>query len=102
MSVQNINPAQTLKNTAINADTTHKDQALRKACGDFEALILQQILSIARRSEPEGIFGKSFASEMFRGMQDEETARQMAHSNSAGLGEVLYQQLSGKTKQTIR
>jgi flagellar protein FlgJ len=102
MNTQTINPASILKGSSINADTTHKDKALRQACADFEAYILQQILTLARQSEPDGLFDQSFAGDMFKSMQDEERAKQMAHSGGAGLGEVLYQQLSGKAKQTIR
>ncbi|MBU0675097.1 MAG: rod-binding protein [Proteobacteria bacterium] len=73
-----------------------RDTKLRKACGDFEAMLLNQLMQTMRKSVPEGgLFGDSFAGDLYQTMQDEAVARQLAEGQGAGLGEILYRQLSG-------
>lgn len=78
------------------ADTSNKDN-LQKACRDFESVMIEQMITIMRRSAPkEGIFGKSYAEDMLQSMQDEQLAKSLADKGGMGLGDALYNQLSGR------
>ncbi|MEA3547863.1 MAG: rod-binding protein [Thermodesulfobacteriota bacterium] len=93
------------KGTARSADTVHdkrfstgaENKKLRQACADFEALLLNKLVSSMRESVPEGgLFEKSFGEKMFQSMHDEELSRQMANGRGTGLGELLYQKLTDR------
>jgi len=97
-----IIPTQTaivLKKTAIPTDTT-KGRELRKACHDFESVILKQMLDAMRKSVPKsGLLDEDgYANKMYQSMQDDELAKEMSRGKGMGLGEVLYKQLSGQAK----
>jgi len=90
-----------LKETPQTADTL-KEQKLRKTCGDFEAIILRQMLSSMRESVPKsGLLGGDYADKMYQSMRDDELSRVMAGGRGMGLGEVLYKQLSGQSRLTM-
>ncbi|MBU0479529.1 MAG: rod-binding protein [Proteobacteria bacterium] len=79
-----------------------RDEELRGACKDFEAILLRQLLSAMRKSIPKGeLFGDSHAREMYQTLQDEALADQLSRGRGAGLGEVLYRQLSGQNRRTV-
>ena len=93
-------PAVPLKEKGLAADTL-KERKLRQACSDFEAIILERSLRIARESVPEGgLLGGGFAEEMYRSMYDNELARKMAQGKGMGFGELLYRQI--KDQHPIR
>lgn len=74
-----------------------EDKALRQACGDFEALITNQMLTSMRASLPQdedSFFAKSYGEKMFQSMLDEQVAKEMAKGQGMGLGEMLYQQIA--------
>ena len=89
-----------LKNTVQTAD--NKDEArLKEACQDFEALLINKMLSTMRESLPEGgLFEKSFAEKMYEAMLDEEMSTKMAQGRGMGLGELLFKQLTSETAKT--
>ena len=81
---------------------TSRDEDLRGACKDFEAILLRQLLSTMRKSvQSGGLFGESYAREMYQTLQDDALADQLASGKGAGLGEVLYRQLSGQAPRTV-
>ena len=81
------------KNSTPMTDTQKEDR-LRQACADFEAIILEKFLSMARQSAPkEGLLGGGFAEEMYRSLHDQELAQQMAAGRGMGFGEQLYRQI---------
>ena len=83
-----------LKETTISADNV-KENKLRKACADFESIMLKQLMSIAREGLPEGgLFDGGRAEEMYRSMLDDELSIKLAHGKGMGLGELLYKQIS--------
>ena len=88
-----------LKNTKAPTDTV-KERELRKACHDFEAVILKQMLDGMRKSIPKSglLGGDGYADKMYQSMRDDEMAKEMARGKGMGLGEVLYKQLSGQAK----
>lgn len=72
-------------------------EALQRAAEEFEAFFLQQMLSVMRRTVPEGGFlKKDHAHEIFEGMLDEALAGEMARAGGIGLANLLVAQLSAK------
>jgi flagellar protein FlgJ len=70
-------------------------QRLKKACQDFEAIFLRQLLQKMRDTVPkDGLLGNSQAEDIFRSMLDGAVADEAAKSGSLGLGATLYNQLS--------
>lgn len=83
-----------LKGNTNSADTA-KERKLREACAGFEALMLKQILTLARQSVPKsGLLDGGYGEEMFQSMHDDQLARKMAGSQGLGFGDMLYRQLS--------
>ena len=88
-----------LKNLTPPTDTV-KQRELRGACHDFEAIMLKQILDTMRKSTTKSslLGDDGQAGKMYQSMRDDELAKEMARGKGMGLGEVLYNQLSGRTK----
>jgi peptidoglycan hydrolase FlgJ len=85
-----------LKDMAQTTDKADKVR-LEKACKDFEAIILNQMLSAMRKTVPEGgLFEKSYGEKIYQSMSDEELSKNMAHNKGMGLGEMLFKQLTAK------
>ncbi|MFO7761571.1 MAG: rod-binding protein [Desulfobia sp.] len=92
MDINPDNPIQ-LKDQAKNADRV-KQEKLHHACMEFEAIILEKLISGMRESIPEGgLYEESYAGDMFQSMHDRGLSRELAHSRGTGLGEILFQQL---------
>jgi flagellar protein FlgJ len=73
--------------TGPNAVAASNDRdRLEKACGDFEAIFVQQLFKTMRASVPEsGLFGGGRAEEIYTSMLDQQVAEQMAYGQS-GIG----------------
>lgn len=72
---------------------------LLEACKDFEAILLNKLLSTMRESIPEGgLFEKSYGEKIYQSMLDEEMTKEWAHGKGMGIGDLLYQQLSRSIK----
>jgi flagellar protein FlgJ len=83
-----------LKGIANAADTS-KEGKLREACAGFEALMLKQILTLARQGIPKtGLLDGGYGEEMFQSIHDDQITQKMAGSSGSGFGEMLYRQLS--------
>ena len=90
-----------LKNMAQTADKADEVR-LEKACKDFEAIILNKMLSAMRKTVPEGgLFEKSFGEKIYQSMLDEELSKKIAHGKGMGLGDLLFQQLTHKNNNTL-
>lgn len=90
-----------IKETAIKADT-FKEQKLRKACADFEAIILQKMLTLMRESVPKsGLLETGFAQDMFQSLHDQELAQQLTKGKGMGLGDKLYRDLTRNSRPSI-
>ncbi len=90
------NQPATLKPTGQSADM-NKNGKLRKACAEFESIILEKFLTMARESVPKsGLLDGGFAEDMFRSMHDQEMSRQMSREAGMGFGEMLYRQISAQ------
>lgn len=75
------------------------EAALQKACKNFEAIILQQLLTAMRKSVPKsGLLDSGFSQDMYQSMHDESLAQEMANGKGIGLADALYRQLSSSTQ----
>lgn len=87
-----------LKKIGLTADTT-KETELKKACKNFEAIILQQMLTAMRKSVPkDSLMNSDFSQDMYQSMYDEGLAKEISSGRGVGLADTLYQQLSGTVK----
>jgi len=69
-------------------------EKLKKACADFEALLVARMLKLMRQSIPQnGLFENSPGKEVYQSLMDEELAKSMSQRGGFGLGEVLYRQV---------
>ena len=76
------------------ADGQRQDEALFKACQEFESLFINEIFKSMRKTVPQGtLLPKSMAEDIFQGMMDEEISKEAAQKESFGLAEMLYQDL---------
>lgn len=86
-----------LKEQKINAQNGQKlkdEEALKKACQDFESYFLQQLFKEMRKTVPKStFFGKREEEEIFLEMLDGERATAFAKLGGIGLGRLLYDNL---------
>jgi len=76
-----------------------RDARLRKACREFESLLVAQMLSKMRSAVPKtDLFGSSEKEEFFQDMLDQEIAKQVSQTGTMGIGNLLYIQLSQEKK----
>ncbi len=76
---------------------TQEDKELREACQEFESIFLYQMIRAMRATIPRSdFFGSSYGRDVFESMLDEQYAQEMSQTESIGLGELIYQQLSAK------
>lgn len=73
---------------------------LREACEGFEAMFLSMMYKQMRATVPENdLFGKkSNAIEIFEDMRDTELMNVAAKSGGIGIADMMYQQLTIKTR----
>ena len=79
---------------SIEPDTDLKKQKLKRACEDFEAIMVTYLFKsmheTVMKTETEE-FGSG--KDLYEGMMDETLASQLSHHQGLGLGKLLYQQL---------
>ena len=77
------------------------DPKLQKACTDFEALILKQMITLMRKNVPKsGLFDDSYAHNMYQSLKDDQLAGEMAESGGIGLADIMYKQLTSQLKSS--
>ena len=72
------------------------DTKLKNACKDFEAILINNMLSAMRKTiNKEKFLGGGLKQEIFESMYDQEISSIIAHGKKTmGLGEMLYKQVS--------
>ncbi len=75
-----------------------KQQKLRKACTDFEAVFISKMWEQMRATVPKGGMFNSQQSEMYRSIFDRDFSEKLAGDGGIGLGDMLYSQLKNKLK----
>jgi flagellar protein FlgJ len=92
-------PAQILtatssSNAQARISSHGQDRHIRELCSEFEALFINQMLQIMRKSIPKsGLLGGGLQEDIYTGMFDERLAAQLSKGKGIGLGEQLYEQL---------
>jgi len=66
---------------------------LARACAEFEALFLQQLLRQMRATVPREAPDGGSAGQLYGEMRDAEVARSLARGRGIGLADVLYRQM---------
>jgi len=75
-----------------------KNTPLYKACQDFEALFVKQMLDVMRQTvhKEDDMLGGGLSQDVFEGMLYDEYAKKMTQTAGFGLAETLYRQVSSK------
>jgi peptidoglycan hydrolase FlgJ len=75
-----------------------KDAKLKKACADFEGILLNYMFEAMKKTVGEGgVFGNSFRKDMYESMFTQAVSTTLARGKGVGLGEALYRQVSSRT-----
>ena len=83
-----------LKKTKAAAKEKEK---LKKACKDFEALFVNQLMKEMRKTvKKSGFIDGGNAEKIFQSMLDEKYAEAIADSGNMGLADMMYRQIGGK------
>jgi flagellar protein FlgJ len=86
-----LNPSQVRKPVDRNSE-------LYKACVDFEALFVKQMLDVMRKTvQKDGLLDGGESEEVFQDMLYGEYARKMAETAQFGLSDIIYRQVSSKS-----
>jgi len=76
-----------------------EDQKLREACKDFESLLIKQMLDAMKKTVPESnLIDKNQGEKYFEDMLSQEYADSMADTESLGISDMMYRQLTINTK----
>ena len=96
LQYENVQPNRTIQSVQQNG----KDNKLRKACEDFEAIFVKQMLkSMKSTINKSGMLGGGFAEEIYDDMLYDEYAKKMTKTANFGIADSLYKQLSGGVKR---
>jgi flagellar protein FlgJ len=97
-----------LQNKAVEKATTEKatptaemiakDKKLKKACTDFEAMLVYQMMKSMRQTIPKsGFLSNSHGKETYEMMFDQKIAEAVANKGDGlGVQKILYNQLKAK------
>lgn len=75
-----------------------KNSDLYKACQDFEAIFIKQMLDVMRKTvhKRDDLLNGGMSQDIFEGMLYDEYAKKMAETAQFGLSDMIYRQLSSK------
>ena len=79
-----------------NTSTGTEYLQLQRACRQFEAYFIEQILKGARRTMPGDSMANSSAYRTFREMLDQELANVMSQADGIGIADMLMAQMAEK------
>ncbi len=87
----------------LNAAAAHsrridRSSDLYKACQDFEALFIKQMLDAMRKTidRQDDLLNGGMSQDIFEGMLYDEYAKKMAQTAQFGLSDTIYLQISSK------
>ncbi|HEY9595723.1 MAG TPA: rod-binding protein [Spirochaetia bacterium] len=101
MNVANIgsSAAYPLKQTAHPSKPgIDRTSELYKACEDFEAIFIKQMLDAMRKTidRSDSLLGGGMGQDMYEDMLYDQYAKKMASTGQFGLAETIYKQVSSK------
>lgn len=80
---------------APQTQAAKEDAKLKRACQDFESVLVTYMLGQMRNTvQKTDLFGSSEKEDMFQGMLDQETAKDISTNGSMGIADMMYKQLS--------
>lgn len=86
----------------LSAAEKQDDEALKKACKDFEGYFLQQLFSEMRKTIPDGgLTEASPGRTIFEDMLYEEYAKNISAGRGTGIADMLYKQLAKNNDKEI-
>jgi len=92
-SRHNISSLQSQANNAGKG--TEEKEELKKACSDFQAIFVKQMLDSMRKTvNKTGLLDGGQAEEIFEDMLYDEYAQKISKTGNLGLDEMMYRQLS--------
>lgn len=77
---------------------TPTQQKLKKACKDFEAVMVNQLLS--QMSKGSGLLESSSASQTYHEILNDELAKQISVGPGMGIADMLYQQMKEQVDES--
>lgn len=87
-----------LKKGDFSTGKSAEDRRLKKACADFEGILIQFMFQDMEHSVGDGgIFGKSFRKQMYDSMFIQKVSTTLAETRGLGLAKELYRQETGST-----
>jgi flagellar protein FlgJ len=89
--------------SAKAAQVNKEDAKLKKACQDFESMLVKQMLDKMRGTvQKTDLFGSSQEEQTFQDMLDQQFSTSIAQSGSMKLGDMLYKQISKEIQNTAK
>src|ERR1017187_5502565 len=84
-------------NKAQNVNDPKYLAQVKNVSREFESIFLNYMLQQMRKTVPEDtLTGESAAKDIFMGMQDEETSKDLSKAGGIGLAAILYTQLASQ------
>ncbi len=75
-------------------------EKLKKACTEFEALFVQEILKFMRQTIPQsGLAGSGAGKEVYQSLLDQELSKNLAKKGGLRIGEMVYKQMLRKEEK---
>ena len=91
LQYENVQPNRSIQNVKLNK----QENELRKACEEFEAIFVKQMLkSMKSTINKSGLLDGGFAEEIYDDMLYDEYAKKMTKTANFGIANSLYRQLS--------
>jgi peptidoglycan hydrolase FlgJ len=87
-----------LNSSQVKKPAIDRGGDLYKACQDFEALFIKQMLDAMRKTvnKQDDMLNGGMSQDIFEGMLYDEYAKKMAQTAQFGLADMIYRQVSSK------
>jgi peptidoglycan hydrolase FlgJ len=101
MTVQKLTGALNYDRLKEMSPRTSEKERLKKACKDFEAIFMNQMLDSMRETLTNtSVFGNSLGKDIYKSMYYRQLTSDIAQGgNGLGIGELLYNKLESKVKE---
>jgi flagellar protein FlgJ len=87
-----------LNSSQVKKPAVDRGSDLYKACQDFEALFIKQMLDAMRKTvnKEDDMLNGGMSQDIFEGMLYDEYAKKMAETAQFGLSDMIYRQVSSR------
>jgi flagellar protein FlgJ len=84
-------------NPVGSEEKAKQEKKLRKACADFESILLYQMFKTMRNTIPQsGLTNKMTGKDTYEMMMDQKISEELAKKGGMGMQKVLFNQLNGQ------